>query len=682
MTPFKEYRSGLLALEKQDYPEAVQRLENYYHANPKPGSLEHYQACKALVKAYDQVNELDKALAICQELTECEKPNIRSWAKRWQDKLSNKAAAIAEEALAASTEEEVNTVPADGPIPEPSAAPLSLTDANQLLSEGREALRSQQYGQAIHALEQFRLGGDASHPDFYQAQMWLATAYQKAGQLEQAKSLGTILADNPATQAWAEKFIQSLSLLVATEVVTGMQAAAKADSVSAASSQGSPEKPFFKHRTLAEFKDYCRQNLVEDLKEYETKRQSALKALAIVGAILLIILILILTQVPQVFQSLPLFPIPTEGECIRDMITSGLGQKLSNADDGTAEQLFFDFILKCQEPRFSFPNFRSLLLVATFFLFGIIGCLWSWAIFYSVQTEMYERGFKTKIIEKVIRYINNDQGLSYAAYGDNSLTRMAILRSRLFPALNSTFHLQQDDCVYGNIGPANVYFSEVVAEHEIYHAFIPKMMPFLLRRSRGFLTFIKLPILVLVLMFSFLKASPFIVIRMFKGQRFDYDSFKDQVGNQVTRRQVFKGLFFRSEFNKSFQGETVVFTGSLASKLKQLNRSGQLVKLEDPEFDQLYTVYSDDQVEARYILSTSLMERLVKFRKKAQRPVSISFSENQIFIAIHHDRDLFEAQLFKTMLSFRPMQDYFDNFQLMLGIIQDLNLNRRIWTRQ
>ena len=677
MTPFKEYRSGLLALEKQDYPEAVQCLENYYQASPKPGSLEHYQACKALVKAYDQVNEIDKALAICHELTECEKPNIRSWAKRWQEKLSNKTAAIVEEALEASTED-ANTVEVRQKT-ESSSAPLSLIEANQLLTEGREALRNQQFSQAIYALEQFCREGDTYHPDFDQAQMWLATAYQKAGQLDQAKSIGKILADNPITQAWAEKFIQTLSLLVVTDAVTAVQASTTSNANVAASLPQNPSKePIFRHRSLSEFKDYCRQNLINDLKEYETKRKAAVKALTIAGVVISAILILILTVTPKVFGAITDSSPRYSDDCQQTINEIRQTEKSPFARPSFLEPSHPQAPQHCRK---SGTSPRLLLFAASISLMGLIGCLWSWVIFYSVQTEMYERGFKTRIIEKVIGFINNNQGLSYTTYGDNYLTRMAMLRSRLFPALNTTFHLQQDDCVTGYVGSANVFFSEVVAEHEIHHSFMAKMMPLILGQRRGLRASINLPIFVILLLFSFIRTAPFIIGKMIRGQRFDYDSFKDQIGNQVTRRQVFKGLFFRSDFNKSFQGETVVFTGSLASKLKQVNRSGQLVKLEDPEFDQLYTVYSDDQVEARYILSTSLMERHVKFRKKAQRPVSISFSENQIFIAIHHERDLFEAQLFKTMLSFRPMQDYFDNFQLMLGIIQDLNLNRRIWTR-
>ena len=41
----------------------------------------------------------------------------------------------------------------------------------------------------------------------------------------------------------------------------------------------------------------------------------------------------------------------------------------------------------------------------------------------------------------------------------------------------------------------------------------------------------------------------------------------------------------------------------------------QKVTLEDSEFNQMYDIYSDDQVEARYILTPTFMERLKNVRE-------------------------------------------------------------------
>ncbi len=44
--------------------------------------------------------------------------------------------------------------------------------------------------------------------------------------------------------------------------------------------------------------------------------------------------------------------------------------------------------------------------------------------------------------------------------------------------------------------------------------------------------------------------------------------------------------------------------------------------------------------------------------------------------------DLFEPWLFKTILSFAPIQEYFEILQLMIGVVEELNLNRRIWSKE
>ena len=107
----------------------------------------------------------------------------------------------------------------------------------------------------------------------------------------------------------------------------------------------------------------------------------------------------------------------------------------------------------------------------------------------------------------------------------------------------------------------------------------------------------------------------------------------------------------------------------------------QLVKLEDPEFEKHFVVYSKDQIEARYILSTSLMRRIVDFKKKTKKDIHLSFVGSKVYVAISYVRDLFEPRVFQTLLSFEPIQQYFEDLSLAIGIVDDLNLNTRIWTK-
>jgi hypothetical protein len=76
---------------------------------------------------------------------------------------------------------------------------------------------------------------------------------------------------------------------------------------------------------------------------------------------------------------------------------------------------------------------------------------------------------------------------------------------------------------------------------------------------------------------------------------------------------------------------------SLSAKLG--NQPGELVKMEDPEFERLFKVFSTDQIEARYILTPNMIRRIVEFRKKTDSPIRLSFIASRVFVAIptHHN---------------------------------------------
>jgi hypothetical protein len=165
----------------------------------------------------------------------------------------------------------------------------------------------------------------------------------------------------------------------------------------------------------------------------------------------------------------------------------------------------------------------------------------------------------------------------------------------------------------------------------------------------------------------------------------------DSKGRRHTHwHTIFKGLFFIADFNKDFANLTVVLPdtaekifGFLGKSLQNLNFTrGELVKLEDPEFEKEFVVYGDDQVEARYILSTSLMQRITEFKRKTKCPIFLSFVNSSVHVAIRTGRNMFEPRMFRTLLKFEVVREYLQDLQLALGIVEDLNLNTRIWTKE
>jgi len=154
---------------------------------------------------------------------------------------------------------------------------------------------------------------------------------------------------------------------------------------------------------------------------------------------------------------------------------------------------------------------------------------------------------------------------------------------------------------------------------------------------------------------------------------------------------VFQGIFIVGEFNKKFYGNTVILPDSAQSTFgdlfgnwlqsKNMQRD-ELVKMDSPNFEKEFVVYSDNQVEARYILSHSLMQKLLTFKKKSEHPISVSFVQNHIHIAVAYNKDLFEPSVFHSLLKYKIAMEYVKTLHLAIGMVEELKLNQKLWSKR
>lgn len=87
---------------------------------------------------------------------------------------------------------------------------------------------------------------------------------------------------------------------------------------------------------------------------------------------------------------------------------------------------------------------------------------------------------------------------------------------------------------------------------------------------------------------------------------------KQQADKEVKETKTdFKGLVFKVQMNKNFLGKTVV---GLDFKVRKMSGFDE-VKLESIQFMRGRKIYSTDQIEARYILTTTFMEKLDELGK-------------------------------------------------------------------
>jgi hypothetical protein len=171
-----------------------------------------------------------------------------------------------------------------------------------------------------------------------------------------------------------------------------------------------------------------------------------------------------------------------------------------------------------------------------------------------------------------------------------------------------------------------------------------------------------------------------------KDTRFRFSELKveekhestDSEGHTSTHYETFfQGVFFIADFHKNIKGMTRVKVGG-DGFFEKLFSGKSKVNLENLDFEKLFNTYSTNQVEARYILTPDMMERLLKLNELFQTKISYSFAYNQVFIAIPSKRDAFELDS-KKPVDDKQILRVFSEINSFLEIIDLLNLNTRIW---
>ena len=249
-------------------------------------------------------------------------------------------------------------------------------------------------------------------------------------------------------------------------------------------------------------------------------------------------------------------------------------------------------------------------------------------IFISVFSRGYRQEYKRRIMTRIARFV--DEGLTYNPEG--TVPKSEFVKSEIFPLSCDKYN--GEDHFSGKLGKTDIEFSEVVAKH---------------RNTSG--------------------------------------SGSNKKDNYSI---IFRGLFIIADFNKHFKTHTLVLPdtaerlfGKFGQKLQSLSLNrGELIRLEDPVFEKEFCVYGDDQVEARYILTPALMERILTFKRKWNTTVYLSFLDSKVYIAIRMFKNLFETRLFKSVVDYDFMEDNLRFLILITEIVDDLNLNTRIWTKE
>ncbi|ASM37795.1 MAG: DUF3137 domain-containing protein [Campylobacter sputorum] len=123
----------------------------------------------------------------------------------------------------------------------------------------------------------------------------------------------------------------------------------------------------------------------------------------------------------------------------------------------------------------------------------------------------------------------------------------------------------------------------------------------------------------------------------------DIKATKNKENNAL--ENVFYGIFFVANFKNDFNS----FVQIQDKNMPQMKLLHKRAYMDDAIFEDIFDVYTDDQIYARYILDSDIMANLVKIREILMSPVSTIFYKNKIFLYIFTAKDYFEPRIYESL---------------------------------
>ena len=145
---------------------------------------------------------------------------------------------------------------------------------------------------------------------------------------------------------------------------------------------------------------------------------------------------------------------------------------------------------------------------------------------------------------------------------------------------------------------------------------------------------------------------------------------------------VFEGVVFIADFNKSFEGSTYIYRRSRFGNTHAQAKSIGAFKIEltDPDFNKEFLVMTTDDIEARYILSTNFVRKLMDYSDTTDGTVEFAFVNDKMFIFRRTKKDQFSGELNNHHDEAR-LREIYEDFLAYFSIVDELTLNRRIWRK-
>ena len=160
---------------------------------------------------------------------------------------------------------------------------------------------------------------------------------------------------------------------------------------------------------------------------------------------------------------------------------------------------------------------------------------------------------------------------------------------------------------------------------------------------------------------------------------------QERRGSGKNRRYVtvFRGAVMNIDFSREFHGTTLVERADRHKALFGLGNHKDSIKFEghrldyvdlvNPDFEDVFCVFSDDQVEARYLVHPEYVERLIKVQQAfAGKDIRALFTSGELVIVVETE-NMFESGAINAAEDRTRIERTVDQFASLADLAESLN---------
>ncbi len=153
---------------------------------------------------------------------------------------------------------------------------------------------------------------------------------------------------------------------------------------------------------------------------------------------------------------------------------------------------------------------------------------------------------------------------------------------------------------------------------------------------------------------------------------------------------IFKGRWMVFDFNKSFKADVqIAQKGFGNAKVKTMSLFGKKddlfkkVSMESEDFNRRFNVYAQNEHDAFYIITPSLMNRIEKLDDLNKGKLLLCFIDNRLHIGIYDNKDSFEPDsVFKEINEQEIIKRISGDVEMIAQFVDELNLDNDLFKKE